>query len=84
MLARHFSYFGPVPEGLLRQVSNIGWRYALESTSRAAEQAVNENPGLRFTEWGAELGPEAQNMISGRTNLDPTARTTMNQVLSHR
>ncbi|RWA10222.1 hypothetical protein EKO27_g4879 [Xylaria grammica] len=83
-LTRHFSYFGPVPEGLLMQVSNENWRRALKSASRAAEQAVNDDPGLRFTEWGAELGPEAQNLISGMTNLDPTARTTINQVLSHR
>lgn len=84
ILTRHFSYFGPVPEGLLMQVSNENWRRALKSASRVAEQAVNDDPGLRFTEWGAELGPEVQNMISGMTNLDPTARSTINQVLSHR
>lgn len=60
------------------------WRRALRSASRAADMAVDEDPGLRFTEWGAELGPEAQKMLCGMTNLDPTARTTINQVLSHR
>ncbi|KAI0537572.1 hypothetical protein GGR58DRAFT_470968 [Xylaria digitata] len=84
VLTRHFPYFGPNFEGLLTQVTNEKWHRALKSALRAAEQAVNENPLLRFTGWGAELGPEAHNMISGMTNLDPTARTTINQVLSHR
>ncbi|KAJ8131475.1 hypothetical protein O1611_g2149 [Lasiodiplodia mahajangana] len=84
VLTRHFSYFGPIPEALLMQVSNENWRRALKAASRAAEQVVNDDPELRFTEWGAEFGPVAQDMISGMTNLDPTARTTINQVLSHR
>ncbi|KAI0906841.1 kinase-like protein [Ustulina deusta] len=64
-------------------VSNENWRCALKAALRVAEQVVNDDPGLRFTEWGAEFGPVAQNMISGMTNLDPTARTTINQVLSY-
>ncbi|KAI0406392.1 kinase-like protein [Xylaria palmicola] len=83
ILTQHFAYFGPVPEGLLRQVDNENWCRALKATSNAADQIVNGSPELRFTEWGAEFGHEAQSMISGMISLDPAARTTINQVLSH-
>ncbi|XXH00674.1 hypothetical protein Hte_007024 [Hypoxylon texense] len=33
--------------------------------------------------WGAEFGPEAQSVISGMTNPDPTARLTIDEVLAH-
>ncbi|KAF9731772.1 hypothetical protein PMIN06_011227 [Paraphaeosphaeria minitans] len=84
ILIRHFSYFGPVPEGLLKQVNSEDWCNALRGASEIAEEAVKEQPELRFERWGEELGPEAQNMISGMTNPDPTARTTIDQVLAHR
>lgn len=84
ILTRHFSYFGPVSDGLLKQVNNEKWCVALRGASRIAEEAVKEQPELRFERWGEELGPEAQNMISGMTNPDPTARTTIDQVLTHR
>lgn len=83
ILIRHFSYFGPVPEGLLKQVNSEAWRKALESTSKVAEEAVKEQPELRFERWGEELGAEALNMISGVTNPDPTARTAIEKVLAH-
>jgi len=51
---------------------------------RLAVEAVQDQPELRFERWGEELGPETQNMISGMTGLDPTARTTIDQVLTHR
>ncbi|CAM6002114.1 unnamed protein product [Sphagnum balticum] len=78
--------FGPVviPEGLLKQVNSEDWSNALKGASEIAEEAVKEQPELRFERWGEELGPEAQNMISGMTNLDPTARTMIDQVLTHR
>jgi len=43
--------------------------------------------GFRITKfecWGRELGSDTQNMISGMTDPDPTARTTTDQVLTHR
>ena len=84
ILIRHFSYFGLVPEGLLKQVNSKDWCDALKGASEIAEEAVKEQPELRFERWGKELGSEAQNMISGMTNPDPAARTTINQVLAHR
>ncbi|KAL2185602.1 hypothetical protein L209DRAFT_690118 [Thermothelomyces heterothallicus CBS 203.75] len=48
-----------------------------------AEVAVKEQPELRFEWWGKELGPEAQNVISGMTNMDPMARLTIGEVLAH-
>jgi len=84
ILIRHFSYFGPVPKGLLKQVNSEDWCNALKGASEIAEEAVQDQPELRFERWGEELGPETQNMISGMTGLDPTARTTIDQVLTHR
>lgn len=84
ILIRHFSYFGPAPEGLLKQINSDDWCNALKGASEVAEEAVKEQPELRFERWGKELGPNAQNMISGMTNPDPTARTTIGQVLTHR
>ncbi len=96
ILVRHFSYFGPVPEGLLKQIEPIPeglpkqvdsegwWCSALKGASKIAEKAVAEQPELRFERWGKELEPEAQDMISGMTNPDPTARPTIDQVLAHR
>lgn len=84
ILIRHFSYFGPVSDGLLKQVNNENWCNALSGASEIAEAVVKEQPELRFECWGKELGSETQNMISGMTNPDPTARTTIDQVLTHR
>lgn len=83
ILTRHFSYFGPVFDGLLRQVNNDNWCNALSGASKIAEEAVKEQPQLRFECWGKDLGSETQNMISGMINPDPTARTTIDQVLTH-
>ncbi|OAA68354.1 Protein kinase-like domain protein [Niveomyces insectorum RCEF 264] len=82
ILARHFAYFGLVPEGLLKQVDNELWCGALKEASASAAKAVKEHPDLRFQHWGAELHPEAQIMISGMTNPDPTVRPTIDQVMA--
>jgi len=71
------------PEGLLSRVDSDDWRRALKGASRVAEQAVKDEPELRFEYWGKELGPNAQDMISGMTNPDPTARTTIEEVMKH-
>jgi serine/threonine protein kinase len=84
ILIRHFSYFGPVSDGLLKQVNNEDWCNALSGVPEIAEDTVKEQPELRFECFGKELGSETQNMISGMTNPDPTARTTIDQVLTHR
>ncbi|EPE05817.1 serine threonine protein kinase [Ophiostoma piceae UAMH 11346] len=83
IMTRHFSYFGPVTEGLLEQVDDEVWCKALRGLSDAVDEAVLENPALRFTEWGQSLGPAAVDLLSGMTKPDPTARLTMEQVLAH-
>ncbi|KAL9104869.1 MAG: hypothetical protein Q9163_000255 [Psora crenata] len=83
IMIRHFLYFGPLPGGLLDQVNDEGWNFFLKKASEVAEMAAKDRPGAKFEQWGEELGPEAKNMISGMTNLDPAARTTMKEVLKH-
>ncbi|KAH6687104.1 kinase-like domain-containing protein [Verticillium dahliae] len=68
---------------LVKLVNSEAWRKALELASKVAEEAVKEQAELRFERWGEELGAEALNMISGVTNLDPTARTAIEKVLAH-
>lgn len=87
ILHRHFLYFGPLPEGLLKQVKDELWCKALKELSELAELTVNDDPGVRFEHWGEDvapnLSPGAKSMISGMINLDPAARTTIDEVLKH-
>jgi hypothetical protein len=83
ILTRHFSYFGSADEGLLNQIASERWTKALKLTSQMAELAVQDQPEMSFDMWGQELGSEAQKMISGMMKPDPTARSTINQVLEH-
>ncbi|OIW30431.1 kinase-like protein [Coniochaeta ligniaria NRRL 30616] len=80
ILTRHFTYFGPVNEGLLKQVDSREHRI-LKRASATADLAVKNQPDLRFEVWGKELGEAALDMISGMTKLDPTARLDIDQVL---
>lgn len=80
ILTRHFTYFGPVNEGLLKQVDSRE-HSTLKKASATAELAVKNQPELRFEVWGKELGEAALDMISGMTKPDPTARLTVDQVL---
>lgn len=84
ILTRHFTYFGPVPEGLYRQVNDKNWSEAMKEASEVADLAAKDQPELRFTWWSQELGAAAQDIISGMTNLDPAARITIDHILSHR
>ncbi|KAH6723144.1 kinase-like domain-containing protein [Leptodontidium sp. MPI-SDFR-AT-0119] len=84
ILTRHFIYFGPVPEGLYKQVNDKNWCEAMKESSEIADLAAKDQPELRFTSWSQELGSAAQDMIYWMTNLDPAHRTTIDHVLSHR
>lgn len=87
IMHRHFLYFGPLPEGLLKQVKDETWCDALRELSEMAELTVTDEPGVRFEHWGEDVSPRltagAKSMISGMTNLDPGARTTIDEVLKH-
>ncbi|KAI1163243.1 kinase-like domain-containing protein [Nemania serpens] len=80
ILTRHFTYFGPVNEGLFKQVDSHE-HSTLKKALATAELAVKNQPELRFEVWGEELGEAALYMISGMTKPDPTARLTIDQVL---
>lgn len=82
-MTRHFCYFGPPTEGLFNQIDNEDWCDDLKKAARVAERALKEQPELKFEHWGEGLGSAAQDMISGMTNPDPTARITIDQILAH-
>ncbi|CZS92512.1 uncharacterized protein RAG0_03124 [Rhynchosporium agropyri] len=88
ILHRHLLYFGPLPEGLLQQVKVESWCDALKKLSELAEMTVADDPGVRFEQWGEDIAPnldsEAKSMISRMMNLNPAARTTIDEVLEHR
>ena len=88
ILHRHLLYFGPLPEGLLKQVQDESWCEALRKLSQMAEVTVNDDPGVRFEQWGEDvapnLSPGAKSMISRMTNLNPAARPTIDEVLKHK
>ncbi len=52
-------YFGAAHEGLLKQVNSEDWCKALKGASEMAEEAVRDQPDLRFERLGRELCPEA-------------------------
>ncbi len=80
---RHFCYFGPVPEALINQIDNDDWRHALKQAATIADLTVEAQPELRFNHWGNDLDREVQSMISGLTNLNPGARITTAQLMTH-
>lgn len=82
-LTRHFCYFGPVPDAVLRVAGDGDWSAALEGAAKIADEMVKDEPGLRFERWGEELGLEALRMIWGMTALDSGARLGIDQVMAH-
>jgi hypothetical protein len=82
-MTRHFCYFGPVSDGHLKYINDENWSRALTGSSKTAEEEVKARPEIKFEHWGKDLGAETQDMIAGMTNIDPTARITIEQVLAH-
>lgn len=76
VLTQHFTYFGLLNEGLLKQVDSHKHN-TLKKASAIAEVAVKNQPELRFEVWGKELGEDALDMISGMTKPDPMAGPTL-------
>jgi hypothetical protein len=81
IVIRHFTYFGPDIQGLLERIDDEKWRGYLKAGSETAKWEIEEQPDLRFAHWGKQLDTEAQDMITGMTNLDPGARTTIDHIL---
>ncbi|KAI7714674.1 hypothetical protein KC353_g6679 [Hortaea werneckii] len=83
ILTRHFSYFGPVPDSVFKDVGDENWSAALKGAAEIADELVKDDPRLRFERWGEELGPEALRVIAGMVALNPKARLDINQVMTH-
>ncbi|KAF1994232.1 kinase-like protein [Amniculicola lignicola CBS 123094] len=84
ILLRHFSFFGPVSEGLLKRIDSEEWSNNFKTWSKMAEAAITEHPENKFESWGLGMGTEAYSLISGIVQIDPTARSTIDQVLAHK
>ncbi|KAI7240074.1 kinase-like protein [Hortaea werneckii] len=83
ILTRHFSYSGPVPDAVFKDVGDENWSAALKGAAEIADELVKDDPRLRFERWGEELGPEALRMIAGMVALHPKARLDIDQIMAH-
>lgn len=87
IVVRHFMYFGPLPEGLLRHVDDENWTTLFKAASEIAETEAAKDPDCRFELWSVSeaphLTPEAKDMISKMTRLDPAQRVGIEEVLEH-
>lgn len=85
VVVRHFLYFGPLPEGLLKHVNDDTWDTLYKSASEIAEAEAAGDPDARFERWSTDivphLTPGAQEMISKMTYLDPGRRATIEEVM---
>ncbi|POS69497.1 hypothetical protein DHEL01_v212109 [Diaporthe helianthi] len=86
IVVRHFMYFGPLPDGLLRHVNDENWTTLFRAASEIAETEAAEDPDCRFERWSvgdaAHLTSEAKNMIIKMVRLDPTQRPSIDEVLN--
>ncbi|KAJ4415389.1 hypothetical protein N0V82_007384 [Gnomoniopsis sp. IMI 355080] len=87
IVVRHFMYFGPLPEGLLRHVDDSTWSTLFRAASEIAETEAEEDPGCRFERWpvvnASDLTVQAKDMIYNMTRLDPARRVSIEDVLTH-
>lgn len=87
IVVRHLLYFGPLPKGLLEHVSDEKWGTLFNLASEMAEISALDDPDARLKRWPKDVAPhmcsEAKDMVTKMTNLDPAARTTIDEVLDH-
>ncbi|KAI8941288.1 hypothetical protein NX059_002518 [Plenodomus lindquistii] len=83
MLSRHFVYFGLPNDNLYNLVKDEDWCNIIRRSSHVAKTMIADEPELKFEMWARCLGPEALEMIGGMANIDPTARTGIEEVLAH-
>lgn len=87
IVVRHFTYFGPLPKGLLRHVDDEKWTTLFNIASEIADAEAAKDPDCRFERWSFEDTPqlttEAKDMIARMMRLDPAQRATVNETLSH-
>lgn len=87
ILFRHFMFFGPLPEALLRHVDDEKWIRMFRSASELAEIGATDDPDLRFERWSVEnvprFTPEAKDMVSKMIRLDPAGRAGIKEILEH-
>jgi hypothetical protein len=87
IVVRHFMYFGPLPDALLKHVNDEKWTTLFQAASEIAETEAAEDPDCRFERWSVDdapqLTPEAKYMITNMTRLDPAQRASIDDVLKH-
>lgn len=85
VVVRHFLYFGPLPDGLLKHVNDETWDALYNAASEIAEAEAVDDPDARFDRWSSDvaphLTPSAKEMISKMICLDPGKRATIEEVL---
>ncbi|PGH28896.1 serine/threonine protein kinase [[Emmonsia] crescens] len=84
IMGRLISFFGPVPEELVTHVQNDDWGKTMMVISELTMDGSPTGPG-RFETWEEKdfpnLTSETKQMLLRMTNLDPSKRSTMEEVL---
>lgn len=87
IVVRHFMYFGPLPDGLLKHVDDEKWTILFRAASEIAETEAAEDPDCRFERWPVDHAPhltqEAKNIITNMTRLDLAQRANIDEALKH-
>lgn len=85
VVVRHFLYFGPLPDELLKHVNDSTWESLYRDASDIAETEAVGDPDARFKRWSSaiapHLNPGAKEIISQMTCLDPGKRATIEKVM---
>ncbi|KAF3482239.1 uncharacterized protein GIQ15_04998 [Arthroderma uncinatum] len=85
IMGRLISFFGPVPAGLVTHVQHEDWGKVMMVISESTmDDGGPVGPG-RFSKWEENdypnLDSETKRMLSRLTNLDPSKRATMEEIL---
>lgn len=87
IVVRHFMYFGPLPQGLIRHINDDTWANLFNIASEVADAEAADDPNCRFERWSFEDTPhlttEAKGIIAKMTRLDPAERATIDEILNH-
>jgi hypothetical protein len=83
VLTRMLLFFGPLPQGLLKQIDDEMWEGLLMGLSQMVEEG--RDSGMHFEHWEEQdfpnLDAETKRVLSRMLNLDPAERADVDEVL---
>ena len=84
IMGRLIAFFGPVPDGLVTHIDDENWSKVIRAISEGTMDGGAVGPG-RFETWDEKdypnLDPETKRFLLRMTNLDPSMRATMEELM---